>query len=352
MSATLTNMVLPNKASFHQVILLDSDGFICDSCESVFDTSDFRDCDLGDHFHFLASEFDNIMSSDADKLTFSQIQTSLACLPGFYDYTFSKKIIKDKIYILWEIFDYTDVYKEYVKVQQIKNELDIQKQFILRQKDLQNRKNAYSSNFFQTNYIEEQKSKNEKLIRKLLQDKFGDPKLMSDNTGESNMDLHFLRGHLEALIKEVDFFLDQTKELTDNEIDVRAFTNSLFNTNDPHTSLKNLFLSFEDTVPEKININKSVLNQILSIMCLDKTELNEKISRTLNFSSIIGPSTLLSLKYVEGAHNEKHIGNCHSKRIIKLSILKSLVSMLEGIITSKYDDNSCGFEVTMTLPYK
>ena len=162
-----------------------------------------------------------------------------------------------------------DSYKEYVKVQQIKNELDIQEQFISRQKDLQDRKDELSSKFFQTGYVSNQKPKNEQLIRELIHNKFGSHESLSSrkSKGNTEMDLHYLRGHLEVLIDEIDLFLDQAKESEENEVEIRTFVNNLFSGTDTSIKANNIVLHFGKSLPQRIKVNKNVLNQILSLMC-------------------------------------------------------------------------------------
>jgi len=351
MTSSFMKMTNTNKSKFHQVIWLDAEGFIYDSCESVFDTSEFRENSVGEYFHFFASELENILNSEADKITFSQMQTSLDCLPGFYDYTFSKKILNEKTYILWEVFDYTSVYKEYVKVQQIKNELDIQNQFITHQKELQNKKNEHSSKFFQTEYVSKQKSQSEELIRKLVYNKFGSPESLTYNKDNPSMDLHYLRGHLEILIDEIDLFLDQTKVFEDKEVEIRTFINNLFS-NNSEAKVNNITLDFGESLPEKINVNKTILSQILTLMCVSELDDKPSSESSLTVDNIQGETPRLSLKFIETFTSAENLDDFHTKRTIKLSIIKSLVSILGGDISSSFEVSKSRFELLVSLEYK
>lgn len=336
---------------YRQVILLDKNGIIKDSCDSLFDANIFKDTSIGNYFYFLASELPTILASEADKITYNQMQTTQKCLPGFYDFVFSKVTIDEKVHILWEIFDYTKVYKEYVKVQQIKNEIDIHEQFLSRQKELStDQKKAHSENFFQSEYIAKQKVEKENLVYQLIHNKRGSEAYI----GKSKEDLVNLRGHLESMIKEINQFLDQVKEEDQKVIAIRDLVDDFLLTIDPNFSDK-LTVIYNDTLPKSVCINKKVLNQLISLICKDGLSRNDHKNASLSLGEDHEEkdgNSVMSLNYIEQLSPEANLNDDSTKRVIKLTILNSLVTTLGGTLLSKYSSDNHLFGVIISLPLK
>jgi hypothetical protein len=115
---------------FNQLILLDRDGKVCQSCNTIFDTAIYLTKPIRQDIPFLDSIFEIIKQDNQHsiELLFSKVQSPFNKLKGVYDFTFSKISVKGKDYILWAIYDFTILYKDLVEYQQRYNELEIRKQ--------------------------------------------------------------------------------------------------------------------------------------------------------------------------------------------------------------------------------
>ena len=343
-------------AGLHQVILLDDKGIICKSCDSIFDTKALIGKHVGEHFLFLASEFPAILSSEADKLTFTQMQSSLSSLPGFYDYTFSKKELKGKTYVEWQIIDYTKVYEEYVKVQQIKNELEIHSQFLKGNSAKKELNSTLNSQFFQSDYKSKQKALSQYFISEEIQNKFDVFDIMSWSKEGSKIpvDLEELRDQLEILIQEINFFLNNVRNDVE-VVDVRALIKNLLAAKRGIGGKSENLILFEDGLPVNVEANKKVLGQIVNLLC--KNELTKEVysNASLTTSFIEGSKDepcQLTLNYIEHILDKSKFLENPTERIIKISILRSLVLMSGGKLQSKYSDDNSIFGVFLTVPVK
>lgn len=350
-----TQMIYNGKASYRQAVLLSPIGVIQDSCDSLFDTSSFRSKSIGNYFYFLASELPTILASEADRITYNQMQTTQECLPGYYDFTFSKVMIDGTIHILWEIFDYTNVYEEYVKVQQIKNEIDIHEQFLSRQKHLSsNEKKAYTANFFQSEYIAKQKLENENLVYQLIHCKKESENLNENRKTKGLNDLVNLKDHLELMINEINQFLVQVKKGDSKSIVIRDLIDG-FRRKSGSLSSDTLTIIYSDSLPNEIHINGNVLSQIISLTCQNDWSQNVNKNASLSVSLLKdgkAENPFLSLNYIEQLPAEANLNDDSAKRVVKLSILKSLVTTLGGTLMSKYSSDNHIFGVLLSLPIK
>lgn len=118
---------------FNQLILLDEAGKVLQSCNAIFDTTDYLQKSICQDIPFLDSIFEIIKSitPDSPEILFSKVQSSFDKLIGVYDFTFSKILIAGEAYILWSIYDFTALYKDLIDYQQRYNNLEIKKQLSL-----------------------------------------------------------------------------------------------------------------------------------------------------------------------------------------------------------------------------
>ena len=114
-------------SEFSQLILLDQQGNLKTSCDSIFDTSTIPPQAFIYHFPFIESIFNILLDTKPDdpELRYSKVETPHAKLPGIYDYTFTKVTLEGEWYILWSIYDYTAIYEGLRLYQQRRNELEI-----------------------------------------------------------------------------------------------------------------------------------------------------------------------------------------------------------------------------------
>ena len=346
------NMNYKRQSSYRQAVLLDKNGYIQDSCDSLFDSSLFTDKGIGSYFYFLASELPTIWASEANKITYNRMQTTQECLPGFYDFAFSKVVVNGKVHILWEIFDYTNVYKEYIKIQQIKNEVSIHEQFLLRNKNQSADSDVtYSENFFQTEYVAKQRQESDNLVYRLIHDENG---ALAKPVEKGLIILNELKLHLKLMIAEIDQFLSQVKEDNLSEITIREVVDTYFNNaNSIHSDKVRIIYS--DTLPIKVCINSQVLTQIISLVSKDELKQVDQKSASLSLGMVQDTDddkSTLTIDYIEQLSMDTNLNEDSAKRVIKLSILKSLVSTLGGTLRSKYSTDSHIYGALISIPLK
>lgn len=136
-------------ANFCQVILIDKDGDVVESCDSIFDSSSLTETPVYEWFPFIESVFPSLCSLEleGEGLLFSKVEKPAQYLLGYYDFSFSKIKIENKIHFLWEIFDYSTLYRDFRIYQQRRNDLEIQRQiFSLENKKLKSKKDISNRN--------------------------------------------------------------------------------------------------------------------------------------------------------------------------------------------------------------
>ena len=332
--------------------MLDENGYIQDSCDSLFDSSMFTEKAIDNYFYFLASELPTIWSSEANKISYNRMQTTQECLPGFYDFTFSKVVLNGTPHVLWEIFDYTNVYKEYIKIQQIKNEVSIHEQFLLRNKNQSlSGRATHSKNFFQSEYIAKQRQESDNFVYRLIHNEKGN----GDFPVEKGVaKLNELKYHLRLMIEEIDQFLNQIKEDQINEINIKEVVEDYFH-NEASIQPNKIKIIYNESLPNCVCVNKKILTQIISLVCRD--ELNQVDHKSASLSLGVlqdsdDDNTVLTIDYVEQLSMDIDLNDDSAKRVIKLSILKSLVTTLGGKLISKYSMDNHIFGALISLPLK
>jgi hypothetical protein len=115
---------------FYQLLLLNNNSFIVESCDSLFSTKLLKHQPVTEWSPFVESIFEYIINlkSGTPEILFSGVEQPHDNLKGFYDFTFAPINIENNKYILWTIYDYTQLYKELQVHQQRKHELEIQRQ--------------------------------------------------------------------------------------------------------------------------------------------------------------------------------------------------------------------------------
>ncbi len=134
-------------ANFCQIILLDLEGNVVESCNSIFDATPFMDIPVYEWFPFIESVFPTLstLNPNQPELLYSKVEKPSAFLQGYYDFSFSKIDVEKKEHILWELFDYTTLYRDFRLYQQKRNDLEIQRQiFALENKKLRTKEEIFN----------------------------------------------------------------------------------------------------------------------------------------------------------------------------------------------------------------
>ena len=115
---------------FNQMLLLDKNAYIVESCDSLFSTVDLKDKSVLEWSPFVESIFSYLIDLEAGtpEVLFLRVEKPNQHLQGFYDFTFAPLSINNEKYLLWTIYDYTTLYRELQINQQKRHELEIQKQ--------------------------------------------------------------------------------------------------------------------------------------------------------------------------------------------------------------------------------
>lgn len=121
-----------NDDTFNQLLLLDGNAQIVESCDTLFDTQTNKIFKQPATIWspFIESIFSYLWTIKAGtpEVLFSRVERPLDQLQGFYDFTFSTIIIENNKYLLWTIFDYTPLYEALQRNQQRVQEIELQRQ--------------------------------------------------------------------------------------------------------------------------------------------------------------------------------------------------------------------------------
>jgi hypothetical protein len=122
------------KTAWRQLILLNEEGMILASCDSLFDSQAMREEPIFEMFPLLESIYDDIRALQLHEqpLRISKVETTFPPLKGFYDFTFERTELDSRNPILWIIYDYTRLYKDYFNHQQKKYELELAKELLIK----------------------------------------------------------------------------------------------------------------------------------------------------------------------------------------------------------------------------
>ena len=123
--------IIGQSSDLHQLILLDEKGLVLHSCDALFLASEYQETSILNQFPIIESIFPSLIAAETGSppVVFPKVETFNKDLPGVYDYRFSKLLLKGQVYILWVIYDYTEVYEKFRSYQQKRNELEIHRQY-------------------------------------------------------------------------------------------------------------------------------------------------------------------------------------------------------------------------------
>ena len=126
----MTTNNTPTNKHFRQLILLNTDVQFVKSDDVIFSTENIKDTAFEKWFPCLESIYENLrnLKPEDGELIYSRIVCPAEFLPGSYDFSFAKKRLDGREYILWSIYDYSVIYSHLTKYQQLKNEKDIFRQ--------------------------------------------------------------------------------------------------------------------------------------------------------------------------------------------------------------------------------
>jgi len=122
------------KKQIQQLLLLDKEGVLKASCDSIFASKGYLNNSVLPYFPLVESVFPMIQKLQVNdpEVEFGAVETAFAKLPGIYDFSFIKMRASQSDMILWIIKDHTKEYKEKTFQQQLQNEMIIAKELLNR----------------------------------------------------------------------------------------------------------------------------------------------------------------------------------------------------------------------------
>lgn len=122
------------KEATQQLLLLDEEGVLKASCDSIFSSEGYLNKPVLSYFPLVESVYPIIrkLQLNDPEVEFGAVETAFAKLPGVYDFSFIKMRASQGNLILWVIKDHTKRYKEKTFRQQLRNEMMIAEELLNR----------------------------------------------------------------------------------------------------------------------------------------------------------------------------------------------------------------------------
>lgn len=116
--------------NIHQIILLDKNGCIHFSSDTIFSTNHYNGKSILNDNPFIESVFSQLLDLEVDgpTLRYSKMENPIPLLKGAFDFSFSRVRVKEGEFILWCVYDYSELYKKIKASQQRRNELELYKE--------------------------------------------------------------------------------------------------------------------------------------------------------------------------------------------------------------------------------
>ncbi|MGK0389915.1 MAG: hypothetical protein ACI94Y_002660 [Maribacter sp.] len=340
-------------AHFCQVILIEKDGNVVESCDSIFNTSTLTQYSVSEWFPFIESVFyslEHLKVGDA-KLLFSKVEEPAPFLQGYYDFSFSRIEMKGKEYILWELFDYTTLYEDFKKYQQKRNELEIQRQLFeienkkLKSKDEIHERHRINASFDKKNLTPYN------ALQMALEAIQSFP--FKDESGKPLDSLESISTHLEHIIqelpeKETDLGVGESRKDREFSLD-----NLLYDAI-PYISTKNIDVveaSVAEDLPNRLFGNPLDLKRIIVGLAHNTSHFYEKCSLKilLYLEDMTPDSCIVGIKVetIEGLDKNPDIINI----LLRLTILKRIVELHQGKIKMEIATDKFGSKITCHIPF-
>lgn len=361
-------------SKFSQLILLDEKSYILESCDSIFDTEKLRKTPGIDWFPFLESIYDQLLKLEpgSPEIKFAKVEKPLDDLQGYYDFTFAKRLIDGKERILWSIYDYTDLYIDFMQYQQKRNELEIHRQKLeYNYKTLKNQKEILQyKNLILENIQSIQSEYNSIINQALVQpinilDGLTDMLSKVANTGEKDylVKLKDSIGLLQKVIGE----LEQISSPFDTQSNKYEEVDIEFNL---VQTLVEVFDTFRDQVSSDVQLNfhidedtnKNLIGNpirlkriVYSLLLNSHQNDNEAAIQIMVFSSS-NRNGLCSINFQISENGKKDgipiISIKRKEQLVRLSIVKKLILIQGGEILVNENKSDSTLNISCQLPYK
>ena len=339
---------------FNQVVLLDVSGQVIKSCNTIFQVEQMSSAQVSEWSYLLESIVPllaNLKPGDTE-ITFSKIHSPFEKLPGFYDFTFTKNILDGEERIVWLIYDYTNLYNDFLNYQQRKNEIDVQRQiFEHRNQSLTNEDELWSNKERFKSEIHESSFSNSYSL------------LMHQIIANDNNPVEYLFGkmkysglmtHINSLNKNIEDFEIEFKEFlgSNNEFLISEFQLSEVLSQIEEKLGRNLS---QTKIDKSVQVNlkgaKSVLSQIVYSTLLNNKIHNEAKDPELHFDLEYhgGQCYIKATIFEDIMKNEDPLNNPEDI-ILRMGFIKMLLHQHKGYIFARYIQEPDKLGIFLKLP--
>jgi len=365
---TLTNYKINQLTKFNQLILLDYKGFIVQSCDSIFSTKSLKDSPIQDNVVFIESIFSSLvgLQPNDSEIRFTKVEIPANFLPGYYDFTFSSISLDNQNYILWSIFDYTDLYLDLMKYQQRKNELEIRRQaFELQNKKLKSPNDILLQQNFFIDYFETNKEKEfSTKLQELLLSKENALDTFSILTLANTKDENIFNGlqgvfsELGSIKKELNIFLKEgiNNASPNEQFNIASIIEEVISLINNELKINaRINYTIHDSVSVQMKGYASVIKQILFSLFTNFFEQNDQTAIDVFISNTLiqEHKQILNITVSEEISKEKNASiSKPTGLVLRVSLMKKLAEMCKGKIIPIYDLASPFIRISLQIPIK
>jgi len=365
MHKALRNIDTKQLTKFNQLVLLDYNGFIVHSCDTIFSTNTLKDSIVFQYIPFVESIFQELikLKPTDPEIQFSRVEVPANFLPGYYDFTFSSIELENQQYILWSIYDFTGIYLDLMKYQQYKNELEIYRQSLELQSkkiqkisDIQYNKFLFnhtpgSSNktYFLSKLQELLLSKTNILGNYFLPDITNNSSKVFDTIQFVLEEFDPIRNELNNILNEENHFLDEIAFSSITEL----FHNAIEEVSKALKSDINITLKTEQDLPHQVIVKADIVQQILSSLLMTFYE-QDRYTHIEAFLSVSGKETAeptINFLIIDKNVDNLHIINPEGLPL-RISLIKKLVEICRGKIVPIYNPSNPQMRISIQIPCK
>ncbi len=367
-----------------QFIFIDNQGFVTDSCDSIFKTDGLLHQHIAEWFPFLESIYDHVAAKKVEEpeFRFSRLNAPFSLLPGIYDFVFSKVLIEGKEVLLWEIHDYTTLYEEFIRQQQACNEIIIKSERINAiQKVLQTQRINLSKRNADLEQLQKIRTKYYKKIEGgILQiERRATPHLLAKKIKDRET-IDYITAIEHSLLQAKDFVEEliiltnaqDNYEFTEQSFEIYDLLNTIsFRFDEEHANSNiELSISVHKDIPEKMIGNFTYLKHLIGGLILNYAKIIQagiieiqlapttiqqanliKIKFYLQSYSINGKLPIYLGKVKRFNNHDNHdFGDIKSEIELRLSIIRHFVEQHQGKFSVESDEDN-GVGISFTFPY-
>lgn len=368
MHKALRNIDTNQLTKFNQLVLLDYEGHIVHSCDTIFSTKPLKNSVVSQAVPFIESIFQELvkLNPKEPEIRFSRVEVPAKFLPGYYDFTFSSIELENQAYILWSIYDFTGIYLDFMKYQQYKNELEIYRQTLELQSgqfqkisDIKYKKTPSNLNAQrkQTDFL----SKLQELL--LSQTNTLGNYFMPDNNSNDETaaiidietiqcildEFEPIKTELNNILSKENHFFDTTAYSSIRDI----FQLSIEDVNKSLNIDMDISLQTEEELPYQVIIKADIVQQVISSLLITFYE-QDKHTCVESFISVSGKETIkptLNILLIDKKVTNSNIVNPEGLPL-RISLVKKLIEICQGKIVPIYNPSSTQMQISIQIPCK